>query len=779
MKQNYFLITFFLLIFNQGYCTYYFQISSLDPLNGGQTYELNQAANNLSFNINYLGCGTSKPQVATQYTLTWYVNTVNSTVGGTALSSSNQTTVAQYNLADIKTLTPNTTQVGTYYYYAIVSNPSMSTCGFSGSLATTIQRVDVTQPATHLNFDGVNDYVNINNSSSLQFGTNDVTLEATIKLDGLQKNFSGLISKANNSGLFTGFQWVVNGDQLYIEFGQNAVVFGSGTTHLNDNLWHHVACVINRTSSTISFYVDGKLDGTTSFSSSYNITSTRPLLIGTSRLTDVFFKGNIDEVRIWNTARTIEQLNASKNCELQGNEAGLVSYYKFDQGINAENNTGNTTLIDATTTGNTGTLTNFALTGTTSNWLAGSPVITGSIIPSSPTVTTPITYNKGATATALTATTGTNGTGLLWYIVATGGSGSTTATTPSTATAGSTSYWVSSTNANGCESARTEIIVKINAAATHLNFDGVNDYAEIPAGINISNSSFTIEFYVKRTLSNTNDYVFNQGYYYTNNNLHIGFRDNNNFLFAFYNNDLNVSDVNYISDNAWHQWTCVYNITTGSREVYQDGILVGSQTGVAPYTGNGSLQIGSQGNYQHFYDGSIDDIRIWNTARTAEQINATKNCELQGNEVGLVSYYKFNQGIDSANNAGITTLTDATAHANNGTISNFALAGATSNWLAGSPIITGVTCSTLSTKSFTKSNSIKVFPNPTRNNVTIEASTMENATIQVSDIAGRTFISKNISETSNTIDLSQLQQGVYIFKVKTKDGESVTKVVKQ
>ncbi|AWG20508.1 hypothetical protein FFWV33_02665 [Flavobacterium faecale] len=771
MKQNYFLITFFLLIFNQGYSTYYYQISSLDPLTGGQTYQLNQAANNLSFNINYLACGTSQPQVATQYTLTWYVNTVNSTVGGTALSSSTQTTVAQYNLADIKTLTPNTTQVGTYYYYAIVSNPSMSTCGFSGSLATTIQRVDVTQPATHLNFDGINDYVSLR-TVNLPTGTSARTIEAMVKTSS-QSGSQSIFNYGNQAIGNSRFGLMIVGGKLYFVGEGND--YNTNVT-IGDSKWHHIAATYE--SSILNIYIDGALVAT---QTKLLNTNNNMFNIGASVNTTPgeFFPGNIDEVRIWNIARTAEQISASKNCELQGNEAGLVSYYKFDQGINAENNVGNTTLIDATTTDNTGTLTNFALTGTTSNWLAGSPVITGSIIPSSPTVTTPITYNKGATATALTATTGTNGTGLLWYTGKTGGASSTTAPTPSTATAGNTSYWVSSTNANGCESARTEIVVRINAAATHLNFDGVNDYAEIPAGINISNSSFTIEFYAKRTLSNTNDYVFNQGYYYTNNNLHIGFRDNNNFLFAFYNNDLNVSDVNYISDNAWHQWTCVYNITTGSREVYQDGILVGSQTGVAPYTGNGSLQIGSQGNYQHFYDGSIDDIRIWNTARTAEQINATKNCELQGNEVGLVSYYKFNQGIDSANNAGITTLTDATAHANNGTISNFALAGATSNWLAGSPIITGVTCSILSTKSFTKSNSIKVFPNPTRNNVTIEASTMENATIQVSDIAGRTLISKNISETSNTIDLSQLQQGVYILKIKTKDGESVTKVVKQ
>ncbi|MBP6611108.1 MAG: VCBS repeat-containing protein, partial [Paludibacter sp.] len=69
-----------------------------------------------------------------------------------------------------------------------------------------------------------------------------------------------------------------------------------------------------------------------------------------------------------------------------------------------------------------------------------------------PVATTQITYTVGQTASQLSTTT--TGTNLLWYTTATGGTGSATAPTPSTASVGSTTYWVSSTNANGCESAR-------------------------------------------------------------------------------------------------------------------------------------------------------------------------------------------------------------------------------------------------------------------------------------------------------------------------------------
>lgn len=77
--------------------------------------------------------------------------------------------------------------------------------------------------------------------------------------------------------------------------------------------------------------------------------------------------------------------------------------------------------------------------------------------PISPTVTSPLTYCSGTIAPALTAI----GTGLLWYITPIGGTGSSIAPMPSTATAGSTTYYVSQ-GAVGCESPRAAITVNIN-----------------------------------------------------------------------------------------------------------------------------------------------------------------------------------------------------------------------------------------------------------------------------------------------------------------------------
>jgi len=78
-----------------------------------------------------------------------------------------------------------------------------------------------------------------------------------------------------------------------------------------------------------------------------------------------------------------------------------------------------------------------------------------------PTVSPPITLCTGAAAMPLTAT----GTNLRWYTTATGGTGIAAAPTPSTSTAGTTSYYVTQTT-NGCESLREEIKVTVTSTPT-------------------------------------------------------------------------------------------------------------------------------------------------------------------------------------------------------------------------------------------------------------------------------------------------------------------------
>jgi hypothetical protein len=79
-------------------------------------------------------------------------------------------------------------------------------------------------------------------------------------------------------------------------------------------------------------------------------------------------------------------------------------------------------------------------------------------LPLAPTATNPTPYCQTYGASPLTAT----GNSLKWYTVATGGTATTTAPTPNTATAGAINYYVSQTNGFNCEGPRAQITVTIN-----------------------------------------------------------------------------------------------------------------------------------------------------------------------------------------------------------------------------------------------------------------------------------------------------------------------------
>ena len=120
------------------------------------------------------------------------------------------------------------------------------------------------------------------------------------------------------------------------------------------------------------------------------------------------------------------------------------------------------TAIAPTPSTTTAGTTTYYISQTTNSCESQRAAITVNVIatPSAPTVTSPVSYCQNATEIPLTAT----GTGLLWYAAASGGTGSTTAPTPPTATAGSTGYYVTQTT-NGCESPRAVITVNVTALA--------------------------------------------------------------------------------------------------------------------------------------------------------------------------------------------------------------------------------------------------------------------------------------------------------------------------
>ncbi|MGQ7870927.1 LamG-like jellyroll fold domain-containing protein [Sunxiuqinia sp. sy24] len=95
------------------------------------------------------------------------------------------------------------------------------------------------------------------------------------------------------------------------------------------------------------------------------------------------------------------------------------------------------------------------------------------------------------------------------------------------------------------------------------------------------------------------------------------------------------------------QWVHIAGTYDGeSIKIYKNGELIESKTtsGKIDWTFKpSSLHIGAfkDFNERFVFDGEIDEVRIWNTARSSSEINEFRNQHLNGKEEGLIAYYNF------------------------------------------------------------------------------------------------------------------------------------------
>ena len=192
---------------------------------------------------------------------------------------------------------------------------------------------------------------------------------------GGMKAFQGAgILDSDVGGIANDFIFSILNNKLSFWDGSSSVSTNGNITIFDGN-WNHVA-VVREANVGVKLYVDGILDTQTNSRSSTVLNSNPKIFIGSTYVDKRFLNVDIAEVRIWNTGRTGSEISTNKANELALPQTGLVSYYKFNQGIAGGNNVSETTLIDELDLNN-GTLDKFALTGTTSNWLSDTTLAVG------------------------------------------------------------------------------------------------------------------------------------------------------------------------------------------------------------------------------------------------------------------------------------------------------------------------------------------------------------------------------------------------------------------
>ena len=166
-----------------------------------------------------------------------------------------------------------------------------------------------------LSFDGVDDYVSVASISGLSTGNTVHTIEGWIKVSALPSNRAWILLLGNEG---TGaHHWLINSTG-----GTQFGVWSGGQTHptLSVGTWTHIA--ITHDGTTLRSYVNGEFSQ--SASATFNLQGI-PLTLAQQHVSENYFDGLIDEVRIYNrtlSAQEISQLYLTSYAGLSA--AGLV-----------------------------------------------------------------------------------------------------------------------------------------------------------------------------------------------------------------------------------------------------------------------------------------------------------------------------------------------------------------------------------------------------------------------------------------------------------------------
>lgn len=212
-----------------------------------------------------------------------------------------------------------------------------------------------------------------------------------------------------------------------------------------------------------------------------------------------------------------------------------------------------------------------------------------------------------------------------------------------------------------------------------LTFDGIDDAVDMGSNASLEVDDYlTMEARVRPTAYPTSTSIIlnKEGEY------EFGLSSSGTLIWAVANTSPNPGwswyDTGYVIPlNQWTHISIVYD--NGTMYSYVNGRLVDT------YYGSGSigdshptldnLTIGGRQNNPtgQYFSGQIDEVRLWNIARSESDVNTSLDQPLSGTEAGLLGYWSFNEGVG-------TSTADLTANGNNGLLLDGGAGAAGPQW---------------------------------------------------------------------------------------------------
>lgn len=211
-----------------------------------------------------------------------------------------------------------------------------------------------------LRFNGSSNFIDC---GDVVLGTGNFSVEGWYNFDGLGSN-RGLIGTWASG--WPSYFWIGYGLTGTNVLSAAFHASNGGVSNLYANYtttavtgWHHVAATFNRSGKMILYY-DGIARDSVSISAYSGVSldyAPSAMQIGTvgsatsnaGTTTNYFFKGEIDEVRIWSKVLSQKEVRDKMCTKLKGTETNLKAYWRLDEGSG-------TTVFDSSSSGYSGTM---------------------------------------------------------------------------------------------------------------------------------------------------------------------------------------------------------------------------------------------------------------------------------------------------------------------------------------------------------------------------------------------------------------------------------------
>lgn len=494
-----------------------------------------------------------------------------------------------------------------------------------------------------LSFDGINDRVSIKHYDALNTA-NSLTLAAWIRVNPFEfDNWDGIITKGTKDASYSMQLW----SDGSLRFGANVLGTAGGVgggewnshSKLTADVWHHVAVTYDGTA--VRFYIDGKQDSNVVTTNIHFGTNTQALMLGADLPGgDEFFDGVMDDVRVYNRA-----LDATEVGQLAGTSTanpGVIGLQRSNISVNEGSGSASVTVLR--TSGSAGTVTvdyqTFDASAlATADYIAQTGTLTFGPGVLQQSVTIPIVNDaltESSEVFSLTIDNVTGGATLLAPRTAQ----ITIVDDDTPSPTGLVAHWKLD---DGNGTTAVDLVGANNGTLTNgplwatgplqggLEFDGVNDYVEVPdsAGLDIT-STITLAAWIKPDAFRSWDPLISKGTATTPYAMQLWHDGSLRFSTNVSSPSGAIGGGEWISNTKmtageWYHVAVTYDGTAVRFFIngVQDTNVVTTQLVFG--TNDESLTLGGylpglEGD--ELFDGVMDDVRVYNTALSTAEIKA-------------------------------------------------------------------------------------------------------------------------------------------------------------